>query len=69
MSVNFQLFIINYELFGFLMRSMCFAERTKLFKFQLVRNSPFILSRCIVALLAVLAGKRNDISHFADPNI
>ena len=51
------------------MGSMCLAKRTKLFQFQLVRNSPFILSRCIVALLAVFAGKRNDISHFADPNI
>ena len=51
------------------MRSMCLAERTIFFQFQLMRNSPFILSRCIVALLTVLAGKRDDISHSGDPNI
>ncbi len=55
------------NLFGFLVGSMCFAERTELFQFQLMRNSPFIFSCRIVALLTFLAGKGDDISHFGDP--
>ena len=48
---------------------MRLAERTKLFQLKLVRDSPFILSRCIVALLTVHAGKGNDISHQLSPDI
>jgi len=51
------------SLLGFLVQGMRPTKRTVLLHFQLMRNGPFIFGRCIVALLALLAGKRNNISH------
>lgn len=50
-------------LFGFLMRSVGLAKRTIFFEFQFMRNSFLIFCRRIIALLAILAGQRNGISH------
>ena len=48
---------------GFLMRSMRAAKTTVLFELQLLRGRLFVFSGGIVSLLALGAGKSDDISH------
>jgi hypothetical protein len=56
-------------LLGFLVRSVNPAETAVLFELQLLGGGFLILSSCIVSLLALGAGKRDDISHFSIPFI
>jgi len=50
-------------LLAFLMRSVSPAEAAKLLELQLLRGVLFVLGGRIIALLALGAGKRDDISH------
>jgi hypothetical protein len=54
-------------LLAFLMRSVSPAEAAKLLELQLLRGVLFVLGGRIIALLALGAGKRDDISHFYFP--
>jgi len=49
------------------MRSVSPAEAAKLLELQLLRGVLFVLGGRIIALLALGAGKRDDISHFYFP--
>ena len=50
-------------LFCLFMKSMRLAKRAVFLHFQFMRHGLFVFRRCIVPLLARLAGQRNGISH------
>jgi len=53
-------------LFRLFMQGVRPAEAAVFFQLQLVRNCAFVFGGGVVALLAVLAGKGDDISHEKD---
>ena len=56
-----------HPLFGLAMGRMLAAKAAVLAEFELVRRGALILGRGIIALLAFLAGKRDDDSHWLSP--
>jgi len=50
-------------LLAFLMWSVSAAEAAVLFEFQLLRRVLLVFGGCIITLLALGAGKRDDVSH------
>ncbi len=57
---------IRYEwnLFGFLMQSVCTTKATILAELQFFGSCSFIFCSCIIAPLTLGARKSNNISHF-----
>jgi hypothetical protein len=53
-------------LFGFFMQGVGSAKAAVFFQLQLVRNSALVFCGGVVALLAVFAGKSDDVSHEND---
>jgi hypothetical protein len=54
-------------LLAFLMRSVAATEAAKLLELQLLRGILLVLGGRIIALLALGAGKRDDVSHCVVP--
>ena len=54
-------------LFRFLMRRVLLAETTILAELQFLRSCLFVLGRRVIALLALGAAQRDDISHCLTP--
>jgi hypothetical protein len=54
-------------LLAFLMRSVGATEAAKLLELQLLRGILLVFGGRIIALLALGAGKRDDVSHFYLP--
>ena len=54
----------QFELFGFLVRSVLATEFAKLAEFKLTRGCSFVFCCCVVSLFALCATKCDDISHY-----